>query len=410
MGSLRRRLAFAVRVPVRIGEEAGYVLSYVPPEGLMQRVVDETYRPEGWFGLVLDANGSVIARSHRHEEFVGREIPQEDLDRIKGEAGIFERTDLEGRPSLTAYHASDASGWTVFVWAPRALLEGPAAKARRWLLALAALAVGVSLGSAHVAGRLIRQPAAQVIRAAQDLGRGERVVFPPSLMREANIAGAALEEASETIRLREAALRENEAHMQLVLRELSHRTKNLLTVIQSIAGKSARMSPNFEAFRTSFQNRLMGLSRSHDLLVERKWEGVPLDELVASQLSAFTHPEEGRVMLAGPALPLSPQAAQSLGMALHELATNALKYGALSVRGGRVLMAWERAADAKGEPRIRLRWKESGGPPVSPPARRGFGSLVIEDVVAQSLHGATRLDWDPEGLIWELDAPAAFMT
>jgi two-component sensor histidine kinase len=409
VGAVAQQLLFAVRLPIQVENELRYVLSYVPRAGALLDVVEETYRPEGWFAAIVDANGLIVARSHRHDDFFGRAVSPDVWSRIEGGAGILETVDLEGRPSITAYHASEISGWTVLVWVPRTLLEEPAKKAQRLLLLLVVLALAASLTAAFFTGRLIQKPASRLIHAVHDLGEGKPVDFAPSLMREANTVGEALAEAADIIQSREAALRENEAHMQIVMQELSHRTKNLLAVIQAMAAKSARMSLGFDDFRTSFQERLAGLARSHDLLVESQWSSVPLADLVTSQLSAFTNPIDSRLTLKGPPILLKPEAVQTLGMALHELATNALKHGSLSTPSGRVDVAWERRIDEQGMEQVLVRWEESGGPSVVCPAHSGFGFLVIEKAVAASFHGTTRLDWRPEGLVWEIKAPASFV-
>jgi two-component sensor histidine kinase len=195
--------------------------------------------------------------------------------------------------------------------------------------------------------------------------------------------------------------------MQIVMRELSHRSKNLLAIIQALVSQSARLSPDFEHFQSRFQERLAGLAHSHDLLVQQEWTSVPLDELLMAQLTPFTDPLDQRVRHTGPRLLLKPQAAQSLGMAFHELATNAMKYGSLSVSSGRVNVAWERWRDVTGEECVRLRWEETGGPSPVAPLRKGFGTVVIEKITPASLQGAVRLDWPPEGFIWELEVPLA---
>jgi two-component sensor histidine kinase len=409
VGAVAQQRLFAVRLPVRIGDEVRYVLSYVPRADAMLAIVQETYRPEGWRGAVVDANGLIIARSHRHAEFFGRSVAPEILRRLTGKTGVLETVDLEGNPSLTAYHASELSDWTVFVWAHRALLEEPVRAAQRTLMQLISLALAASILAAYLASRLIRKPNMRLVQVARDLGEGKPVRFEPSVMREANLIGEALSDAAQTIRAREAALRESEANMQIVMRELSHRSKNLLAIIQALVSQSARLSPDFDHFQSRFQERLAGLAHSHDLLVQREWTSVPLDELLTAQLTPFTNLLDRRVSFKGPRLLLKPQAAQCLGMAFHELATNAMKYGSLSVASGEVNVTWERLIDTVGVERVRLRWVETGGPPPVAPARKGFGSVVIEKITPASLHGAVRLDWRREGLAWEIEVPASHL-
>jgi two-component sensor histidine kinase len=170
-----------------------------------------------------------------------------------------------------------------------------------------------------------------------------------------------------------------------------------------MVGNSLRMAPDPEQFKASLTERLAGLARSHDLLVQTDWSRVGLEELLKSHLSAFDDPSNSRISMGGPRVLLSPQAAQHLGMAFHELATNALKYGALSRPAGRVNIAWDLKPVDGEKQMLALRWEETGGPKVKPPARRGFGSTVIERFVASGPGSSSHLDWRREGLIWNLE-------
>jgi len=193
-----------------------------------------------------------------------------------------------------------------------------------------------------------------------------------------------------------------EEHVQLLMREISHRSKNLLAVVQALAGQTARTAGTLGEFKQRFTQRLQGLSASHDLLVTENWHGAPLRELVSQQLEPFA--ESGvRLDLHGPHVVLTATAAQTIGMALHELATNATKYGAWSTPGGKVTIHW--AAEVQSEPMLRLSWIESGGPPVSVPMRKGFGHVVFEQMVAQTIRGEIETDYRREGLRWVLSIP-----
>jgi len=198
-----------------------------------------------------------------------------------------------------------------------------------------------------------------------------------------------------------------ERQIEFLLRELAHRSKNLLAVVQAIAGQTARHSPSMEEFQVRFSARVAAMARAQDLLVARSWNGASMADLVRSQLAPFAEDASGRVSVHGPDLELKPDAVHSLTLALHELATNAAKYGALSVPEGRVDIRW--ALDGTGpEGRcFRLSWRERDGPPVARPQRKGFGHVVISDMVAASLSGKVKLDYAPEGLAWMIEAPAA---
>ncbi|MEA2950973.1 MAG: hypothetical protein QOJ96_493 [Alphaproteobacteria bacterium] len=191
--------------------------------------------------------------------------------------------------------------------------------------------------------------------------------------------------------------KEGEAHLRLLMRELTHRSKNLLAVIQAMARQTARHVGSIDAFLTRFGARLQALASSHDLLVQESWYGVSLSELVRSQLGHYVDREDAQVSLSGPDIVLKPEAAQSLGLALHELATNAAKYGALSVPAGRVAIAWTRLPPTEGNG-VEVWWIEENGPKVKAPRQRGFGRMVIEQNLTRALDAEVELSFSPAGL------------
>ena len=192
-------------------------------------------------------------------------------------------------------------------------------------------------------------------------------------------------------------------HLQFLLHETSHRSKNLLAIIQAIASQTARSAGTIEEFEKRFSQRLQAIAVSQELLVNENWTRANLDDLVRGQLSAFAEPGP-RLELAGPPVFLTPNAAQQVGLALHELATNAVKYGAWSLPTGKVSVDWVMSED---DEQCQLSWRESGGPPVTPPSILGFGSTVIDTLVAQSLNGNVTIDYAPEGFSWKLNLPCA---
>ena len=180
------------------------------------------------------------------------------------------------------------------------------------------------------------------------------------------------------------------------MRELTHRSKNLLAVIQAMARQTARHAGSTKMFLDQFSARLQALATSHDLLIQESWYGVSLSELVRSQLEHYLDRNGQQISIEGIPVVLKPEVAQNLGLALHELATNALKYGALSVPTGHVSVRWRRIFDRAGEA-VEIVWTETGGPQVSAPQRRGFGSLVIERNLARSLDAEVDLTFPHSG-------------
>jgi len=194
-----------------------------------------------------------------------------------------------------------------------------------------------------------------------------------------------------------------EKRQRLLIDEINHRVKNTLATVQSFASQSLRNASSLAEGRTAFEARLMALSKSHDVLTREHWEGADLIEVVNGAIAAYRgRAEQSRFRIEGERLRLRPKAVLALSMAFHELATNAVKYGALSKDSGKVSVSW-RVVPQSG--RFELRWRESGGPVVSPPARRGFGSRLIEYGLAQDIGGEVRLRFDDLGVICSISAP-----
>jgi PAS domain S-box-containing protein len=198
--------------------------------------------------------------------------------------------------------------------------------------------------------------------------------------------------------------KQGEAHLRLLMRELTHRSKNLLAVIQAMARQTARHTSSADEFLDQFGARLQALATSHDLLVQESWYGASLAALTRQQLGHYLNGPRTQISIDGPPVVLRPEAAQSVGLALHELAANAAKYGALSVPDGHVDIKWCRCEDEDG---IELSWAESDGPSVRVPDRRGFGTLVVERNLSRALDADVHLDFDPAGVRCRIVIPPA---
>jgi two-component sensor histidine kinase len=201
------------------------------------------------------------------------------------------------------------------------------------------------------------------------------------------------------------ALKREQQRNTVLVRELAHRSKNLLTVVHAIANETLHTGAGPGDFMERFGARLLALSKLQDLVVSGARGGVELRELIKSQLAPFAD-GDGRLDVEGREMRLKPEAANALGLALHELATNATKYGSLSVAEGKVSVGWGLEPNGQGAIRFRLNWRESGGPAVEPPALRGFGTSVVVHITAGSLNGQATLDFPSEGAVWRIDAPA----
>lgn len=191
----------------------------------------------------------------------------------------------------------------------------------------------------------------------------------------------------------------HEQHIQLLMREVNHRSRNMLALAMAIARQT--FSAEHQEAVDQFQDRIQALSTSQDLLVQNEWRGVDLSDLVRSQLSYFSNLFGSRIQWSGPDLMLSPSAAETIGMALHELATNAGKHGALKNGAGTVRLRWQTRNDEAGT-KFELNWTEAGGSAVARPARQGFGSAVVVDVVRAQLGADVELTYPPSGVVWQM--------
>jgi PAS domain S-box-containing protein len=200
--------------------------------------------------------------------------------------------------------------------------------------------------------------------------------------------------------------KEEHARALMLIDELNHRVKNTLQAVQSIVVEAFRKGSESAVIRESIESRVYALSRSHDLLMSEDWEGAGLRELVAVALEPFTNAEERseRVRISGDNIHLSPRTTLALGVAFHELATNAVKFGAFSTAAGSILVRWITQPTPDG-PRLNINWRENGGPPVAPPVRKGFGTRVIEQGLAAEMDGTVVLDFPVDGVTCTINIP-----
>jgi two-component sensor histidine kinase len=197
----------------------------------------------------------------------------------------------------------------------------------------------------------------------------------------------------------------------VLIRELHHRVKNTLATVQAIVGSTARTASSIESFYEAFVGRIMSLAHTHSVLTEDTWQTASLRNLLANELKPYAEGAldgaaggDARIQLVGPPIDLSSEMAVPIGMAIHELTTNAAKYGALSTRDGRVAITW---ALEPGGPAgtLRFAWVERGGPPVSPPKRQGFGSRLLQRVLTAQVRAEVTMDYPPEGFSLTMLAP-----
>lgn len=394
-GSTSGRPVFNVEVPVIEGNSVPFVLIMSFQASHIADLLNAAGLERPWITGVTDNKGMILARSERHEDFVGKPLPAGLLAQSRSATQVFRGTSVAGEKILRATVRSKVAGWLVSATLPGSYADAP--RSRGQLFALGMISAALMLGAllAFVFGGFMTRPLAAATSAAEALGAGQRVEPLRSPLAEANVLTATLSTASSELQRREE-------HSQFLMQELAHRAKNQLAVVKGMALQTAKQSASVPDFIREFTQRIEALAQSQDLLLGQNWQGAWLSDLVRAHVDLFAAGQ--RIEANGPPLFLNGNAVQNIGFALHELATNASKHGALSSAGGRVAVHWSGPGS---DNRIRLVWSEHDGPTVHSPLRKGFGHLVLTQLVARALQGETKLEFGSAGLIWELDIPAS---
>jgi len=392
-GSVSGRPVFNVAVPVVEGDTVLYVLIMSFQATHVAKLISRPNLGLPWINGVTDKKGIILARSERHDEFVSKPLPPELLERSRAAKGVFRATSVAGADILRATVQSEVAGWLVSATVPVAFLEEPRRRGQFFAAAMLGTALALGLALAYIFGGFMARPLADATAAAANVGAGKLVEPLQSPLAEANTLTAVLSDAS-------MELKKRQEHAAFLMRELAHRAKNQLAVVRGMALQTARQSKSVDEFSEGFNQRLQGLAESQDLMVQQDWQGAWLSDLVHAHLKLFG--ATSRADVSGPSLFLDATAVQNIGFALHELATNASKHGALHAPDGRVSVTWHRTDD-----RIHLEWNETGGPETNAPDRKGFGSLVLTQLVPQSLQGNATLEFAARGCRWALDFPAS---
>ena len=388
-GDRSKDFVFHVAVPVIRGDRVIYVLAISKKTSELNSVLTDRNLPPTWTAVIKDRDGhkviAALATGGRMAE--GRDIPFDNPSIADALAGGT-TDDL-----IEASYSSSLSGWTTSVAVPDAVIGRPIM--RSWLL-LVGTGLVLLLFCAALAvffGRRLAVPILLLADQARSIGKGE-----PALP-----VGTNIEEVGEVSKILAQASRDRrdaEEQNRFLMREMTHRAKNQYALIAAIARRAAKESADTNEFLATLSEALSSLARSADLLAGRGWDSAALAELIATQLKAFGAGNGEQIETHGPAVSLNPTAAQTLGLAFHELATNAAKYGALSVDDGYVRIEWSLGKV------FSVSWTEIGGPPVKTPKRSGFGTLVTQKMTARGLGGEVDMEYAETGVVWKLSAPA----
>ncbi len=393
--------SLAVVAPV-VKTETGAVVYLVdiviPPERIRDILLKEPL-PQGVVATVLDRRGHVIARSRRHNDFIGGQAT-ELLQNVRGREGYYEGTSLDGVSLLVYYTRLTGSDWIVAVGLEHQSLNAPIWRLVLQLLTLGAVLALLSALLAYLFGRRISGAMERLSSSATALGRGTMAFPVRSPIKEINsISRTLLEASNERQRF--------EQSQALMVRELHHRVKNTLATVQAVVSSTARHARTIDELRETVTDRIASLARTHTLLVDNAWGGASLRTILDAELAAYDNSATERLYLQGPDVHVPDATALAIGMTVHELTTNAAKYGSLSVPHGKLEVHWSlRERDTSQW--LHVSWRERNGPSIQPPTRRGFGSQLIERVIVRQLGGEVRVEYAPTGLEVDLALPLRF--
>jgi two-component sensor histidine kinase len=393
LGRVAEKWVFNVVLPWKQrGEEPMALMLTQNAEALAPALAMENLRG-GWNAAIVDKKGVVLSSTLMSSD-VGKPF---FLDKPAGHDRQARTTvDFNSRHYELITKESKVTGWRVQLWAERDVIQRPMARTFRLLLLGGAGMLAAAGFAAWLLGRQITKSVRKIAAEAHQLGAGEDIVPTTYPVRELNTVSSALADAA-------AERKASENEIRLLMREVAHRAKNQLTVVSSLAKQSARSAKDVADFSESFQQRIMGLARSTDLLIAGSVAGVELGALLRVQIEPFKPAEASRLETSGPEFRLSLQAAQTLGLALHEMATNAAKYGALSTPQGSISATWS----VRGENLV-IVWRERLTP-FEPPTgdAKGFGTQLIDRTLGGALGAKIDRIYHQDGLECRIEVPVA---
>ena len=411
----RPTIQFAQAIPDDDGDGRpdGIVITSIDLSYLAARLANSGLPPDAAL-TIADPHGTILVRLPDHEAWAGKALPPAFWKALTDHRGaVADLPGLRGNPRITAVAGGspeDLDSMIVAVGLSPASAFADIDAATRRGIVLIGLGAILAVVAALMAGRVfIRRPVRRLLAAASawragELGTRTGISGPGEFGR----LGEAFDAMAASLQRHEGELREEVARSRvlqerqtMMLHELNHRVRNTLTTVQSLARQTRRDDDRGERL----EGRILSLSKTHDLLSRDDWGGASLRTVLENELAPFRDDQAHRFDLEGTDLDLPPRYVLALGMTVHELTTNAAKYGALSTDAGRVEVAWTVVVAESGARRLVLDWQESGGPPVREPGKRGFGTRLITGGIGKELGGLVRLDFAADGLRCSLDVP-----
>lgn len=403
------RLPIVLRFGTGPGEAPGVAVAHLDLVWMEERLQRRSLTP-GNSLTIVDRSGTILARVPEPERFVGTKIRPEFLPLLEETSpGSMDMVSQDGTARIVGYlpPATNTSG--LYISAGYSISQGLETMRRVAMQALGLALLGTALAmllAFYTARVFVARPVGVLIDTITAWRNGNTSARTDMSSEDGEIgdAGAALDAfMSEVLTNREARKKADEAR-DLMRDELEHREKNLLATIQAVA-RQTFTDPGSDRALHIFSDRLNAISEANRLLKQSGWKSTPLRCLIVNGVSTFIGDAQDRVETRGPELVVKGNVATALGMSIHELCTNAVKYGALSNDTGRIIIEWSVEPGEKKDV-FSLLWTEVGGPPVTRPERTGFGSKVIRHALSAQTGGVVEITHDPQGLVCRLTAPA----
>jgi two-component sensor histidine kinase len=373
-----------IEIPIKIGDESFLLNMAIPPDVIRKVVEQSSAAKSFWLVSVVDKRQRIIARTRDHDQYVGKTANKTFSDSITGDIGTFYSTTLDGTDVFDAYAKSDLSGWVTVAVIPTAEFNSPIKSTALMVAATFALGLVFAIFLSFLYSKYITTPILRLRDQAVLLGQRKPVNIFRTGIDELNKVSAALSEASR-------ALDRDEKAKSVLIDELNHRVKNSLVTVQSLAQQTFRKVNSPAEFKAAFTGRLIALSNTHNALSKGDWLNVEFAQLCIAVCTTMSD----QMVNDGPSVRLRPRAALTMGMVLHELCTNASKYGALAHPAGTINLSWD--MDVQGN--FSFVWIERTMQSISSPTNLNFGMKYIKNAIEQELGGTVSFDFPSEGLV-----------
>ncbi|SFB97840.1 Two-component sensor histidine kinase, contains HisKA and HATPase domains [Devosia psychrophila] len=391
LGAVSKRWVYNILLPVDLGPYGKKLIALNQQADNFASALSSNSLPDGWNSALIDNDGRVLAASPGVAN-VGDQFSVFDPMAQRYAVG-WQDIETTAGPALGVLQRSATTGWRLVAWAPVWTINQPLMTTMVFLIAGGFILLGLIVAAMFWVSRRIGQSVRGLARDAQRLGAGQPVAATRYPVSEIAEISEALAQASLD---RQSA----ESDVRFLMREVAHRSKNQMTVIAAMAKQTARSADDLQGYVQAFERRILGLSRSTDLLLTHGRAGISLGDLIDSQIAAFSPDDPARVKATGPMIRLNAPAAQIMGMAVHELSTNAVKYGAFLGDTGSLAVRWKIVDD-----KLDLMWRETVGEKLPTSERTGFGTTVLKSMVGRSLSADVQRIYHDDGIEWRFVIP-----